>query len=97
MKTFRPNQSGTFNNRVAVHDTDDVKLFVIEYTEVPNSDDRLYLTDLITCSADMLKALKKIVNAVNEHPTSKGLLNMQIKNAESIISDIEKCGSPYGF
>lgn len=97
MKTLRPNQSGTFSNRVSVHNTEDVKLFIIEHVDTTSNPERLYLTELITCSADLLKALKKIINAVKEHPESKGLLNMQIKNAESIISDIEKCGSPYNY
>lgn len=97
MKTLRPNQSGTFSNRVDVADTDNTKLFTIEYSEYTSNEERLFLTEMLTCSADMLKAIKKIISAIDEHPDSAGLLNMQVNNAKSILVDIEKYGSPFSF
>lgn len=97
MKTFRPNQSGTFSNRVNVHNTDDVKLFIIEHVDTTSTVERLYLTELITNSADLLKALKKIISAITEHPDSKGLLDMQLKNAKDVIDATEQHGTPFYY
>lgn len=95
MKTLRPNQTGTFSNRVNVADTEDTKLFTIEYSEYTDNLERAYLTNLITCSADMLKALKKIIATVDRN--EKGLLGMYIDSAKAIVSDIEKNGKPYNY
>lgn len=97
MKTFIPKQSGTFSNRVSVYNTEDVQLFTIEFCQNTNTHDRLFLAELLTCSADMLKALKKIVHAVDKHPESMGLLNMQINNAKAILEAIDKTGNPLHF
>ncbi len=63
MKTWRPNQSGTFSNRTAIHATDDKKLFVVEFTEHTDAMQRLDIIKLITSANELLKAAKAMMDA----------------------------------
>ena len=67
MRTWRPNQSGTFSNRVNVHDKADRKLFVIEfYTD--DIKERQKIMSIVENAPELLEALQEL--KLNCHNTA---------------------------
>lgn len=88
MKTWRPNHYGSaFSNRVSVHDTNDIKLFVIEHYLNDNSE-REDITKTITTAPEMLKVLTNLLKAAKPHAKSGSTLDMRINEAHELLIEL---------
>lgn len=85
MKTWRPNASGTFSNRISVHDKEDKKLFVVEYY-MDSLLIRKDITGLICGAPELLAAAKDFVNKVD---TGKARSTDSYNKFKSAIEAIE--------